>query len=100
LWNITDLGTAVPLSGRGEADQAVVIHLVKNRFQKSAFACSVGADQGNKLPTVYMKINVMQNFFRADLYRQILHTKAAGITAAASMKKQFHFIASRTVSML
>jgi hypothetical protein len=88
------------LARGGEGDNTVVIPLPKNGLQKGAFACAVGANEGHQFAAVDVHIDIVEDAFTADGNGQVLHPKATGITAAASVEEKFHPKASLMVSML
>jgi len=100
LRNITDPGLFASLPGLGEGNNAVVFPLSQNRFQKCGFAGTVGTNEGHHLTAVDVQIYIFQDAVGANLYRQIFHPQAAGVTAAAAVNIKFHPSASFRVSML
>ena len=99
LGNITDLWLSVPFTGGGKRNHAVIILLSKNGFYKGAFACSVRADESNQFTAVHMEVYILQDLLIADLNRQILRPKAAGVTATAAVITDIHPNASFNVLM-
>ena len=100
MGHITDPGLAAALAGGGEGDDAGIFLLTENSLQKGAFTGAVGANQCHHLAAMQMQTDIAQDLLPANLHRQILYPKAAGIAASSAVNSWFHPNASFTVLML
>ena len=85
MGNVADTGLFAPLPRLREGNHALVFPLSQNGLQEGGFPRAVGADDGDHLAAVDMKIHVLQNAVSSDFHGHILYPKAAGMAAGTAV---------------